>query len=81
MPNVQRLAITKIGTIEERPDGMLDANDWEFATPLLPGGEVLPMEPSAGVLGGWTAVDLHLISHGAPCDCPIGRSHSEQGWI
>lgn len=76
---IQRLRITQVGNVEPRPDGVgIDANSWRFESAMIPSGHMIDLEP-VGVLGGWTAYELHAIAHGLPCQCEIGRVHSTAG--
>lgn len=75
-----RLPITRVGRVEIE-NGQVMCNGWGFGVLGVPEGVTFDVDPSGGLLEGWTAVELHAIAHGVPCDCPIGQAHARDGLL
>lgn len=69
----RRLPITKIGEFDIGPNGRgVIVHHWEFGSNWLPQGSDVPVLNDS--IGGWTAIELHAIAHGLPCDCAVQRA-------
>lgn len=77
MENVTpRLPIRKIGQVLLNDSGGAHLEGWKFGTDMLTPGDTMNSEVLGDTLNGWHVTELHVIAHGAPCDCPVGRLFS-----
>lgn len=74
---MRKMPIVKVGNVVPVGDGTdIECPDWVFLAEELSGtGDSVPMDAVDGMLGGWTAFELHAIAHGLPCACPYGQAH------
>jgi hypothetical protein len=62
----QPLTVDAVGTIKV-VDGILTSDGWRFGYP----GLAAHLLRGWSLFGGWSARELHEMSHGAGCRCPV----------
>lgn len=75
-PAAARCGILGVGTVELRGSEIV-VDDWQFHTPEGAPGVSRVEDAQAGLVAGWPIAELHLISHGHPCDCPVAVALGE----